>query len=166
MKSLARFQQLTFPESSPPAPPSVSLSGLMDHTPKPPPPLTPSPPFSETATQISSTAERHLPSSVQTPQSSLPLPAPYTLRPEQPHTSGDLLGSSQFTLHNQPSSSSSPSPESECCGGFLDCQELVEEEEEVGNDQVQLPGRLSDMRSTSERPSYNSGNTLNKSFPF
>jgi hypothetical protein len=150
--SLNRFQQIAFPESlrAPVLPPLQLLTSDSATTSRalPFPSPTPFPPFSQPVTSRSTSA-----ASLPSISSSLDI-AP------------NPLGRKRFYLGNSPeppllppivrkpsphpeSPNISPSSESECCFGILDCRDLCEEEE--GNEgESRQASRASVMRSTSE----------------
>ncbi|KAF8893860.1 hypothetical protein BD779DRAFT_1797838 [Infundibulicybe gibba] len=68
--------------------------------------------------------------------------------PEQQMRGGTSPGPSRLV------SSRSPSPDSECCGGIMDCQNLIEEsdieDEEEEEDEGNARMRISGLRSTSD----------------
>ncbi|KAF8638004.1 hypothetical protein AX16_010636 [Volvariella volvacea WC 439] len=158
--SLARFQQLAFAMVPPTAAAAPSASPLLPtHTNSPPgsqnnlrPASFPSPAPSSTVSDLAHAATpRHEPRYAH-PQERLPRilsPPPHrwssprhisrhhSLRPEDSRSHGG---------------SRSPSPESDCCGGIMDCRELVENNDDR-NHPTPLPpiSRLSGLRSTSER---------------
>ncbi|KAF9445903.1 hypothetical protein P691DRAFT_805009 [Macrolepiota fuliginosa MF-IS2] len=163
--SLSRFQQLAFPDRPHPSiPPFLQLPPLQD-LPNPARPASfpspaPSPPFSQATLQSSGR------STGQSSMTSLPTISPPPLsntsypsgrkrlyredspEPLEPSRSVRKI----LSRHDKPTRS--PSSESECCGGILDCRDLVEEGDR--GDGGQPPSRLPTMRSASEHSSYTS----------
>jgi hypothetical protein len=149
--SLNRFQQVAFPESlrAPVLPPLQLLASDSATTSRtlPFPSPAPFPPFSQPITSRSTSATS-LPS-ISSPLDGAP----------------NSLGRKRFYLGNSPepsllppivrkpssrpeSPNISPSPESECCFGILDCRDFCEEEEDNEGESRQT-SRTSVMRSTS-----------------
>jgi hypothetical protein len=159
--SLSRFQRLAFPEReysttlSPLQQPPLPKSSTQSRSASFPSP-TPSPPFPQ--------AILHSPNRPDVPTPTAPVPS---LPAQTPSNTYHPSGRKRLYREDSPEPSESPrivrnvspctdnskrslSPESECCGGILDCRDLIEEDRD-NEDKDQAPRRLSIMRTTSEQ---------------
>ncbi|KXN90164.1 hypothetical protein AN958_04654 [Leucoagaricus sp. SymC.cos] len=159
--SLGRFQHLAFPEGMtypPPLPPLQlpPLPGLSPQScPASFPSPAPSPPFSQVIL--------HSPSRTVAPASTASLSSAPPLTASASYPSGrkrlyredspDPPELPRIITNISPcfdNTKRSTSPESECCGGILDCRDLIEEDRDKENND-QPTSRLSVIRSTSEQ---------------
>ncbi|KII92150.1 hypothetical protein PLICRDRAFT_462928 [Plicaturopsis crispa FD-325 SS-3] len=116
-EAMEHFRRLAFPEPSAPSEPSTSATKALRPAAFPSP--APSPPFysfSAAAAASEARSQRYTP----------------------PHSSGspeaelrDRRHIDKPSHHSRPHPSPSPSLGSECCGGYVDCRGLVEEDEDM-----------------------------------
>ncbi|KAF5351957.1 hypothetical protein D9756_007439 [Leucocoprinus leucothites] len=159
--SLDRFQHIMFPDRTYPTtlpplqlPPrsGLSIQGRPASFPSP----APSPPFSQANPPSPSRTVIPAPTpSFSTPSASLSSSYYYSSGRKRLYRedSPEPAEPSRFVRDASPrpgSSQGSISPESECCGGILDCRDLIEEDRD-NEDRDQPSSRLSVMRSTSEQ---------------
>jgi len=147
--SLNRFQQVAFPAQDPPP---ILPPLQLPHDPQLRPASFPSPAPSSPYSQASS-SQPSFRTAVQVPLTQAPtaslsptfLSYPAGRKRLYREDSPEPTEPIHFPRTSPPYRDRSSSIDSECCGGILNCQDLIEE-----NDNREVFGRLSGLRSTSE----------------